>query len=67
MDEERFEIACRLLANPRMTFRHIATTLGFSEGSAFTRAFRRWSGQTPTAWRDGHSHQTGVAWRASDS
>ena len=53
-DEVRFEIACRLLLNPRMTFCQIATTLGFSEASAFTRAFRRWSGQTPTAWRAGH-------------
>lgn len=53
-DEVRFEIACRLLLNPRMTFAQIARTLGFSEASAFTRAFRRWSGQTPTAWRAGH-------------
>ena len=53
-DEVRFEIACRLLCNRRMTFAQIATTLGFSEASAFTRAFRRWSGQTPTAWRDEH-------------
>jgi AraC-like DNA-binding protein len=53
-DEVRFEIACRLLSNRRMTFAQIATTLGYSEASAFTRAFRRWSGQTPTAWRAGH-------------
>ena len=53
-DEVRFEIACRLLLNPRMTLAQIATTLGFSEASAFTRAFRRWSGQTPTAWRAAH-------------
>ena len=53
-DEVRFDIACRLLGNRKMTFAQIATTLGFSEASAFTRAFRRWSGQTPTAWRAGH-------------
>jgi AraC-like DNA-binding protein len=29
----------------------IAAALGYSEAGAFTRAFRRWSGQTPTAWR----------------
>ena len=33
----------------------IAAALGYSEASAFTRAFRRWSGQTPTTWRaEGH-------------
>jgi hypothetical protein len=37
----RFEIASRLRSNPRISFRKIATTLGFSEASAFTRAFRR--------------------------
>jgi AraC-like DNA-binding protein len=50
-NEVQFEIASRLLSNRRITFGQIATTLGYSEASAFTRAFRRWSGQTPTAWR----------------
>ena len=59
-DEVRFEIACRLLSNRSMTFAQIATTLGYSEASAFTRAFRRWSGQSPAAWRSEHgSAQSG--------
>jgi AraC-like DNA-binding protein len=29
----------------------VAKALGFSEVSAFTRAFRRWSGQPPSAWK----------------
>jgi hypothetical protein len=33
-----------------------AAALGYSEASAFTLAFRRWSGQTPMTWRD-ESHQ----------
>jgi AraC-like DNA-binding protein len=53
-DEVQFEIASQLLRNRRITFGQIATTLGFSELSAFTRAFRRWSGQTPTTWRAAH-------------
>jgi AraC-like DNA-binding protein len=54
VNETRFEIARQLLADTGMTFEQIADTLAFSEASAFTRAFRRWSGQTPTAWRAEH-------------
>ena len=31
----------------------VAKALGFSEISAFTRAFRRWSGETPSSWKFG--------------
>ncbi|MGF9763228.1 AraC family transcriptional regulator [Microvirga sp. 0TCS3.31] len=54
VEEMRFEIACQMLAGTRMPFVQIAAALAFSEASAFTRAFRRWSGQTPTAWRAEH-------------
>jgi AraC-like DNA-binding protein len=54
-NEIRFEIACDLLANTEMTLCQIAAALRYSEPSAFTRAFRRWSGQTPSAWRSDHS------------
>ncbi|WP_262265774.1 AraC family transcriptional regulator [Microvirga yunnanensis] len=51
IDEARFEIARQLLANGTAPLVEIAAALGYSEASAFTRAFRRWSGRTPTAWR----------------
>jgi AraC-like DNA-binding protein len=51
VDETRFELARQLLARTRIPLSQIAAALGYSEASAFTRAFRRWSGQTPTAWR----------------
>ena len=53
-NEIRFEIACELLANTDMALGQIAAALKYSELSAFTRAFRRWSGQTPSAWRTSH-------------
>jgi AraC-like DNA-binding protein len=34
-----------------MSLAEIAFLLGFSDQSAFTRAFRRWTGDTPGAWR----------------
>jgi AraC-like DNA-binding protein len=54
VNEIRFEVARQLLANTSMTFGQIAAALAFSEPSAFTRAFRRWSGQSPTAWQAEH-------------
>src|SRR3712207_2625833 len=42
-NEVRFEIACQLLQNTDMALGQIAAALKYSEPSAFTRAFRRWS------------------------
>jgi AraC-like DNA-binding protein len=50
-NEIRFEIARQLLEDTEVPLGQIAAALGYSEASAFTRAFRRWSGRTPTAWR----------------
>lgn len=50
-NEIRFEIARQLLEDTEVPLCQIAVALGYSEASAFTRAFRRWSGQTPRAWR----------------
>jgi AraC-like DNA-binding protein len=52
-NETRFEIARQLLQDTEVPLGQIAAALGYSEASAFTRAFRRWSGRTPTAWRTG--------------
>ena len=49
-NEIRFEIARQLLEDTEVPLGQIAAALGYSEASAFTRAFRRWSGVTPTAW-----------------
>ncbi len=44
-------VAERLLAEGRMPLKQIADALGFLSVHSFHRAFRRWSGVTPSAWR----------------
>ncbi len=52
--ECRYEIARQLLEHSALAITEIAETLGYAEASVFTRAFRRWSGTTPTRWREQH-------------
>lgn len=54
LDEGRFEIARQMLEDPRIGVNQIAMTLDYADSSAFTRAFRRWSGTTPAQWRENH-------------
>ena len=51
MDEGRFEIARQMLEHSAMEVSQIASLLDYADASAFTRAFRRWSGTTPARWR----------------
>ena len=51
LDQARRELALRHLATPEGSAAEVAFLLGFSDASAFTRAFRRWTGATPGAWR----------------
>ncbi len=51
VDDVRFEAACRLLEDPRRSLAEIASILGYSDPANFTRAFTRWSGTTPRAYR----------------
>jgi AraC-like DNA-binding protein len=39
------------LARADLSINDIAARLGFSDAGAFRRAFRQWTGTTPTAWR----------------
>lgn len=51
VDAVRRELAERYLADPDLDLNDLAFLLGFSEQSAFQRAFRRWKGVSPGAWR----------------
>jgi AraC-like DNA-binding protein len=51
VDESRRELAERLLKETGYPLAEIAFLIGFSEQSAFNRAFKRWAGQTPRSYR----------------
>lgn len=51
VDTTRHELALRYLDDPRKLMTEITFLLGFSEQSAFTRSFRRWQGESPSAYR----------------
>jgi AraC-like DNA-binding protein len=53
-NEIRFEIARQLLGDTEVPLGQIAAALDYSEAGSFSRAFRRWSGETPRAWRARH-------------
>jgi AraC-like DNA-binding protein len=51
LDEVRLEVARHLLERTRAPIDDIAAALCYSDVTAFTHAFRRWTGTTPALWR----------------
>jgi AraC-like DNA-binding protein len=51
-DGVRSEVARQLLRDTQMSVGEIAASLHYGDASAFAHAFRRWSGRTPTQWRE---------------
>jgi AraC-like DNA-binding protein len=51
LDQVRKELALDYLKQAEMTMCDIAFILGFSEQSAFTHAFKRWTGSSPTEYQ----------------
>jgi AraC-like DNA-binding protein len=47
----RADLALRYLREPSLTISQIAWLLGFEDVSAFTHAFRRWTGMSPSRVR----------------
>jgi AraC-like DNA-binding protein len=55
LEQAMAEIARRMLDDPAATIQDVADRLGFSEASAFHRAFKRWTGLTPRQFRSQHA------------
>ncbi|MDC0661366.1 AraC family transcriptional regulator [Marinobacter sp. SS21] len=53
LDETRRRDACAMIEEGTLQLQDIATRLGYLNPANFTRAFRRWTGKTPSEWRDG--------------
>jgi AraC-like DNA-binding protein len=50
LDDVRAELALHYLTKEKRAIADVALLLGFSDPSAFTKAFRRWTGQTPAGF-----------------
>jgi AraC-like DNA-binding protein len=55
VEEVRSSAACRHLSESEISLTQLAAILGYSELSAFSRAFQRWHGQSPQQWQRSRS------------
>ncbi|NLR75376.1 AraC family transcriptional regulator [Leeia aquatica] len=51
LSQTRYQLARQHLANPALSVLDIALLLGYAEQSAFSKAFRLWSGLSPAQYR----------------
>ncbi|MBB3047650.1 AraC-like DNA-binding protein [Litorivivens lipolytica] len=56
-DEQRQRQASRWLVEGRLTVDQIADRLGYSDASNFSKAFKSWTGQSPSAFRQEQSER----------
>lgn len=54
LDETRKDLSQQYIKNSNLSMHEITFMLGFSEPSNFTRAFKRWTGYSPSEYRLSH-------------
>lgn len=64
MESMRRQIAEQMLEQSDMKLGQLADMLGYAEVSSFNRAFRRWTGMTPSDWRAMQRQPAGSIGRA---
>ncbi len=56
LDHVREQLACYYLSETTLSLADIAEQLGFTDNSAFYKAFKRWTGQNPGSYRKQLTH-----------
>jgi AraC-like DNA-binding protein len=51
INDLRRSVAIEFLENTRLTIEHVAERVGFSDATSFRKAFRKWTGHSPTYYR----------------
>jgi len=59
--ELRRDLALQHLSDGHLSVGEIAARLGFNDASTFYRAFRKWTGSAPGAWRLATAAMAGAA------
>lgn len=52
LDEVRQRDAQRLLSDPKLAIKQVADAVGYADPANFARAFSKWTGLSPKAWRE---------------
>ncbi len=58
LDQVKHRDSLRLLAQPQLAIQQVAQAVGYADPANFARAFGKWTGMSPRAWRQRHALPT---------